>query len=115
MKAILINAKEKTITEVQLEEKDSLQAMYDLLGVELIETVPFADLPNNPFLEFEDMLIVDEEGLINGTDYGFKIHYRDGLYPLMGNGLIIGCDKEGANANCISTVESIKEFVVEFI
>jgi hypothetical protein len=113
MRGILINAKEKIITEVRVDEANFLDSVYKHLGVSVIETAPFIDLPMTPFSE--DILYVDEEGLINGTNFGFKAKYRDGTYEFRGNGLILGLDDEGDNLSCSSTIESVKNLVIEFV
>ena len=115
MKAILINAKEKTITEVQVDEKNQLKSIYAHLGVSMIEVAHASGLRINGFLEVEDTLYVDEEGLINETDYGFSVPYGDGTYDFMGNGLVVGHKyNSGEMTDCLSSVEDIQKLVVKF-
>jgi hypothetical protein len=110
MKAILIDAENKTIKEVEVLEETVLEAIYAHLKVSMIEAVNYADLPITEHVE--DVLYVDEEGLINGTTHSFSIWTESGMYRLMGNGLIMGCSiEDGDNAPCLSTVESVKEIV----
>jgi hypothetical protein len=115
MKAILINAKEKTITEVQVDENNLLQSIYDHMKVSMIEQAHVSDLKINGLLHVEDIMYVDEEGLINETDYGFTVPYRGGTYDFMGNGLIVGLKYDtGDTTDCLSSVEDIEKLVIKF-
>lgn len=84
MKAIFINAKEATVTYV--ENRGELEELYSVLGVEMVEIGKYWD--NG------DHLYVDEEGLLNGTTWGFTIDGTD----FVGNGLIYGIDLENPSA-----------------
>lgn len=96
MKAIFINAKEGKVTYVN--NKGSLEEIYQTMNVEMIEIGCRWD--NG------DFLYVDEEGLLNGTDYGFEIN---GKY-FVGNGLIYGTDiyNPGASGSAVSKIEDYK-------
>lgn len=99
MKAILIDAKNQQVRYV--ENKGQLEDMYQALGVEMIEIAKY--YPNG------DTLYVDEEGLINGTDFGFEIN---GLI-FMGNGIIYGTNREDPNKED-SAVSKIEDFNISF-
>jgi hypothetical protein len=64
----------------------------------------------------DDTLYVDDEGLINGTGYGFKF---DGYStPLMGNGIVLGSnpntdDYLPAHHTIDEIIKRVKCFVVE--
>lgn len=96
MRAIFINAKEQTVTYV--DNKGQLEDLYNTMGVEMVEI-------GNRW-DNGDYLYVDEEGLLNGTDFGFEI---DGL-QFVGNGLIYGTDlyNPGASGSAVSKIEDFK-------
>ena len=104
MKAIFIDAKNQQVsiidTKAQLEDK------YLLLNVNMVEI--------GKYYENGDTLWVDEEGLINGTDFGFQL---DGV-DFMGNGLILGTNRENPelDASAVTPLEKlkIKFFQVQF-
>lgn len=102
MKAILINPKEETISVV--EHKGGIDSIYKLVGCRTFEAVyPFQ---NN------DIIYVDEEGLLKDSNYSFNIKCSEGIsYPLMGNGLIVGSTEDGEDADCSSTVEELKNII----
>jgi hypothetical protein len=62
----------------------------------------------------DDSLYVDDEGLINGTDYGFKF---DGYsVPLMGNGIVLGVNmKTGDSKSAKHTIEQVMKRVMCFV
>jgi len=87
-------------TKAQLEDK------YLLLNVNMVEI--------GKYYENGDTLWVDEEGLINGTDFGFQL---DGV-DFMGNGLILGTNRENPelDASAVTPLDKlkIKFFQVQF-
>jgi hypothetical protein len=99
MKAIFINAKEQTVSIV--ENKGQLEDLYNTLGVNMVEI--------GRYYENGDTLWVDEEGLINGTDFGFTL---DGI-DYMGNGLIYGTNRMNPELND-SAVTDMKKITPEF-
>jgi hypothetical protein len=88
MKAILINAKTKEVKEVEM-GKD-YQEIYKQLECELFTA--------GAYLDKEDVIYVDDEGLINGTDVFFT--FEGAHQPFAGNGLIMGTDDEGESTDC---------------
>lgn len=100
MKAILIDAVNQKISEVALNpNKPMLDQFYQLLNVDLVEV--------GHYIDHHDSIMVDEEGLINGTDVFF---YYDGAHqPFAGSGLITGVDNEGETVDCnISYIDVVK-------
>ena len=94
MKAILIDAYNKQVKAVEID--DGIQPIYDLVKCESFECV---------VMENEETVYVDEEGLLNGTSVGFKLEGCP--QPLMGNGLILGTNEEGASIDTALTAEEI--------
>ena len=62
----------------------------------------------------DDSLYVDDEGLINGTEYGFKF---DGYsVPLMGNGIVLGVNHNtGDSKSAKQTIEQVMKRVMCFV
>ena len=104
MKAIFIDAKNQQVSIV--ETKAQLEDKYLLLNVNMVEIGKY--YPNG------DTLWVDEEGLINGTDFGFQL---DGI-DYMGNGLILGTNRENPelDASAVTKLDDLqlKFFTVQF-
>lgn len=88
MKAILINAKTKEVKEIEM-GKD-YKEIYTQLECELFTA--------GAYLDKEDVIYVDDEGLINGTDVFFT--FEGAHQPFAGNGLIMGTDDEGESTDC---------------
>jgi len=85
---IFINAKEHKVETLPLNlgADGSYKTIQKILGVDCFTSAP---------TQVEDItLLVDDEGLINGTNDFFEI---EGLtfHPLAGNALIVGVDEEG--------------------
>jgi hypothetical protein len=104
MKAIFIDAKNQQVSII--ETKAQLEDKYLILNVNMVEIGKY--YPNG------DTLWVDEEGLINGTDFGFQL---DGV-DYMGNGLILGTNRENPelDASAVTPVADLKLkfFTVQF-
>jgi hypothetical protein len=99
LRAILIDAKNKTVSEIQIgkDYKEISKAIHvDLFTAPKI-------FPNG------DTLYVDDEGLINGTPDFF---FNSELYPhpLAGSGLILGSDDEGESQDAKTKISDLGEF-----
>jgi len=95
MKAILIDSKNKTITEVQHDGTN--ENIYKLCGYEQFDC---CDIGNR------DAIFVDGEGLFK-KDQTFFIH-KDYPQPLAGNGLILGCNSDGESTAPKTTLAEVK-------
>lgn len=100
MKAILIDATNQTVTEVEIEK--GLRAIYGVMGVSMIEAATY--LPNG------DVIYVDEEGTfgMNSESRFFDIGAHS---PFVGNGLVVGTGRDGDSVSSKSTVEEIRNLV----
>src|SRR6478609_8017019 len=85
IKAIFINAHTQKVTDVEI--TPTLKAYYELMQVSCIEAIGWV-IPRN-------ILYVDEEGQINGTQKGFLIQVGDIKQPILGNAIILSTDGEG--------------------
>ena len=99
MRAIIINAKDRTITEIEID--GSLQSLQQIVGG-LIESV-YDGLDDNHHC------YVNEEGLLEQPRHFFM--FKDGHQPLAGNGVILASTDDGDEAACTLPLDWIKERV----
>jgi hypothetical protein len=100
-KAIFINAKDKTVTEVELENKGTLQQMYKLIGCELVAGLALND---------HNDLWIDDEGLLCSPNNFFTI--KGFPQPLAGNAIILGVNHlTGKDKSATMKVEEVKSLV----
>ena len=78
MRAIFINAVDRKVEEVQIENE--LEAFYSKIGCEMIQVLP---------LGRKFLLVVDEEGKLRDWKVGFRLGDAEGI---AGNALIV-CEK----------------------
>ena len=99
MRAILIEPKFRRISEVNIDEsKRTLDEWYRLIGCSMVEVAVY--------ITEHDSILVDEEGLLKkGEKYYFN--YNGSTQPFAGNGLITGCDEEGATVSCSISIEEV--------
>lgn len=94
MRAILIDAVNCTVTEIQ--NKGDLDSIYKAINVEMIEV-------GNYDPETGDTLYVDEEGLINGTTVGFELFGKQ----FAGSGIIFGSQPDGENGSAVTKLKDV--------
>jgi hypothetical protein len=96
MKGILIDPKNKSITEV--EHDDSLQDIYMHTDCDCITTVR---------IDGRDTIYVDDNGLFRNPQHFFTFrHYPS---PLAGKGLVLGADQAGESISPEhTTIESLE-------
>jgi hypothetical protein len=94
MRAILINAKERTVKEVDI--VGDLNSIREHLGCRTI------DAPHE--LENGDTVYCDDEGLDSNIDF---IELFSEYDPIPGNILILGHDGEGGNCDCKTSTSDI--------
>jgi len=99
MKAILINATNRTVTEVEI--NDDLQSIYKVMGVDMIQTATY--LPKN------DIIYVDEEGMLKPM-MNFFI-YEGAHQPFAGNGLVVGTSRGGKTVAPKISVDEVRKNV----
>jgi len=98
MKAIFINAKERTVKEVNI--NNDISEMKRLIECSCF-TVGH---------EFDngDAVYIDDEGLYHPTDF-FEL--GDACQPFAGNGLVVGY---GDGSDCKTSIEDIKDDIMWF-
>lgn len=104
MRAIFIDALLKRVTEINIEP--GLQSYYRQIGCELIEAVHLDTLTG------QDVMYVDEEGLLVEREFQVYFAIVGGHQPLAGNALIVGTDDEGNTVDCESSLEHIRDLVI---
>lgn len=89
MRGILICPGTAEIIEVEVPKGEGqLQAIYDLLGVDLITCVAYSEDCR------EETVYVDDEGLLKDPHLFFKVPFVEGHQWLAGRGLILGTNFE---------------------
>ena len=100
-KGILIDVKNQTITEVEIDGSKTLKEMYRVIGCKMVETVGID--PKND-------LWVNEEGLLSLNKDTKAFRWNDSY--LIGNGLVLGNNtKTGNSCDTTITVEEVKKLV----
>jgi len=99
MKAILIDSKNKTVTEVKI--SGDLQSIYKIMGVDMIEVATY--------LSDEDCIYCDEEGMMKSLGHFFEV--KGAHQPFAGNGLVVGTSDDGDTASTKMSVEDVRPFV----
>ena len=79
MKAIFINIHDRIASPVEIE--NDLHAMYDKIGCDLVQTVPYENV----------ILVCDEEARLKQWNAGFQL----GDWRIVGNALIVAEDEDG--------------------
>ena len=98
MKGILIDVKNRTITEHEIGK--GLEPIYEKIGCELFDIVNIDD---------SNDVYVDDEGLYKENDF-FSI--EGGHQPFRGNGLVLGIDNNsGKSVSTTLTVEKVTEMI----
>lgn len=101
MRVIKIDSVNKTVSEVELNDEDSLKGLQAIVEG-LIEVAH--ELPNG------DTLFVNEEGLMYSPMHFFEI--KGGHQPFAGNGVIAGYDFEsGESTDAESAASQIRAMV----
>lgn len=104
IRAILIDAEKRTISEVEI-DKDDIQDIYKLLRIDS----PFDCVPWSQSKPGETVY-VDDEGLLKRP----KFFFRCPGYPewLAGNGLIIGTGEQGESKSTELSLSEVKAQVL---
>lgn len=98
-KAILIDSANRTVREVTVA---GLKDMQRCVG-------GYIQIAHE--WESGDALYVDEEGLLKAQEHWFRISGQHSDHPMAGNGLIVGSDDEGENADVVLTVADVVPLV----
>ena len=99
MRAIIINARDRTITETEID--GSLETLQQIVGG-MIE-------PVSQGLDRNHHCYVNEEGLLEHPQHFFM--FEGGHQPLAGNGVILAETDDGEEAPCTLSLAWVKERV----
>ena len=91
MNAILINAAERSVAAIELE--NNLQDMYDTIGCRLIQVVEYRD----------ELIVCDEEARLKPWKHGFEL----ADWKICGNALILGENEDGDFADTKMAAEDV--------
>lgn len=94
-KGILIDAVNRTVTEIEV---GGLDDMYEAMRVDLVTIGCQLDEINDIF--------VDDEGLLKSPEHFF--YYEGAHQPFAGSGLVLGKDAEGETVSTTKTLAEIK-------
>ena len=102
IKALFIDVVKQTVTPIQI--KNKFAYYYPLLDCQTIEAI---------YLENEDVIYIDEDGLLSEQDGYFRLKGYPQVYA--GHGLVIGTEinkeSEKDDGNCVSTVQDILDLI----
>lgn len=104
MKAYLIDPIKRSVDEV--DHDGTLDDIYKLLGVQLIDAVVFN--------EFGDTVFVDDEGLLYEPEEVMRrgfFHVHGYQHHLAGRGLVLGTDAKGASVSPVASIHAVRELV----
>jgi hypothetical protein len=99
MRAIIVNSKDRTITETDID--GSLKTLQQIV-CGLIE-------PVSQGLDDNHYCYVNEEGLLDNPQHFFM--FKNGHQPLAGNGVILSSTDDGGEAPCTLSLDWVKERV----
>jgi hypothetical protein len=99
MRAIIIHATDRTITETEID--GSLKSLQQIVGG-LIQ-------PVYDGLDDDHHCYVNEEGLLNDPQHFFM--FKGGHQPLAGDGVILSSTEDGDQAPCTLSLDWVKERV----
>ena len=104
MKAILIDSKKKTVTEITIDENAEalLEEWYKHINCEIVEVAH--DISDH------DSILVDEEGFFKSPTHFFTYNGAHQLFA--GNGLIVGRNEDGETVDCEITLEEATQNVL---
>lgn len=89
MRAYLINTKERSISEVDIEQ-GNIDKMQELIGCDLFTVASNFNFAENS--DLADSLYVDDEGLLKADTPVFYFNPPPSGQYLAGNGLVLGVD-----------------------
>ena len=103
MKAILIDVNQENVRQVEVDDKDVLRSWYRHIGCSMVEVAHY--------FNHHDSIMVDEEGLFSMNESSKFFTITDGHQPFIGNGLVVGVDRNGNSVDTCITVEEVRSKV----
>jgi hypothetical protein len=102
-KGIKINVQTKKLEYVEL--ADDYTDIYTNIGngCKLFQ-VPYE-------FDNKDTIFIDEEICLRENDIMGGFMMENWRYPLLNNGIILGCDNEGNSIDCKNTIEELEDII----
>lgn len=100
MKAILINAEERKVEEVEIDASDFPESINRAIGSEIYT--------GGHYLPHGDAVLVDDEGLFTKQHF---FTFRGAHQPFAGSGIILGADEQGETVPPCITLEQVRAAV----
>lgn len=102
MRAIKINALKREITEIEID--GSLKDYYAAADCQMIECAGFFDN--------DDIIYVDEEGMMNDVGYGFSVSLGfSNQQTFLGSGVVTRNNEDGEATDCLSKLNEIEKSI----
>jgi len=99
MRAIIINAEQRTVSETEIDGK--LHGLQEIVGGLITPVYDGLDSKHHAY--------VNDEGLLNNPQHFFML--KDGHQPLAGNGVILSTTRDSDEAPCTLPLDWVKERV----
>ena len=99
MRAIVINAKDRTVTETEIDGK--LNSLQQIVGGLITPVYDGLDDSHHCY--------VNDEGLLHNPQHFFM--FDDGHQPLAGNGVILSSTNDGDEAPCTLSLDWVQQRV----
>ena len=117
MKATLIDPKTRTVSDMELPDKITLDEIYKIIGdgCEMVEVVRLPGGNNDGmYVNEEGMLKLeyDDEGNCTSDFFMLRNPGHAPAHIIVGRGLILGCDKEGNEQSTDLSAEVMRGFVM---
>ena len=112
MRAILIDASARTITEIEVEA--GVTGLQKALGARMVECFQIHGFERGHAPVRAIDLWTDEEAALGSAHTGFTLAGERDSVEFIGNGLILDCDWEGACVGTRMPLEAVRQ-VVSFV
>jgi hypothetical protein len=103
MKAILIDVNQENVRQVEIDDKNVLNEWYKHIRCSMVEVAHYF---NN-----HDSIMVDEEGLFLMDESSKFFTVTGGHQPFIGNGLVVGVDRNGKSVDPCITVDEVRAHI----
>lgn len=107
MRALKVDAANRTITEIDIPSGMFLERAYAEIGCNTVEVV--IDIPVSGKDDCYDSVYVDEEGWLKPAPHWFCI--EGGHQPFAGSAVVVGTDEEGDTCPATISLERLTSMV----
>jgi hypothetical protein len=103
MKAILIDVLNENVRMVEVNDDSVLKDWYKHIGCSMVEV--------GHYFNDHDSIMVDEEGMFSMDKDSKFFTIEGGHQPFIGNGLVVGVDRNGESVDPCISVEEVRSKV----